>query len=67
MKPQIIAVLIVGILALSVIATGVASIRQAVADQPSASNAALVNGLTENDDDYDSSIVSSFKLICPFH
>lgn len=69
MKPKIIAVLVVGILTLSVIATGAAAIGQAVAEEPGAASAALVNNANESDNsgDANNSLVSTFKLVCPFH
>ena len=68
MKPKIIAILVVGILTLSVIATGVAAIGQAVAEQPGAASIALVSQ-TDNSHSSDdgNALVSTFKLVCPFH
>lgn len=68
MKPKLIAVLVVGILTLSVIATGVAAIGQAVGDEPGAATTALVNQAHDSDGSGDdNTLVSTFKLICPFH
>lgn len=68
MKPKIIAVLVVGILTLSVIATAVAAIGQAVGEEPGAATTALVIQTHDFDGiDNDSGLVSSLKLICPFH
>ena len=69
MKPKIIAVLVVGILTLSVIATGVAAIGQAVAKEPGAASTKLVNNANDSDNsgDDNNALVSTFKLVCPFH
>jgi hypothetical protein len=69
MKPKIVAVLVVGILTLSVIATGVAAIGQAVADEPGAVSTALVNQANDSNHsgDENNALVSTFKLVCPFH
>ncbi len=68
MKPKIIAVLVIGILTLSVIATGVAAIGQAVGDEPGAVSTALVHQADDSDGSgNDNALVSTFKLICPFH
>ena len=69
MKPKIIAVLVIGILTLSVIATGVAAIGQAVAEEPGAASTTLVNNANDSDNsgDDNNALVSTFKLVCPFH
>jgi hypothetical protein len=69
MKPKIIAALVVGILTLSVIATGVAAIGQAVAEEPGAASTALFNNANDSDNSGDdhNALVSTFKLVCPFH
>ncbi len=68
MKPKIAAILVVGILTLSIVATAVAAIGQAVADQPGASSVALggyTNQIGETDDQ--SGLTSAFFRVCPFH
>jgi hypothetical protein len=69
MKPKLVAVFVVGILTLSVIATAVAAIGQAVGDEPGAVTTALVNNANDpgNSGENDNALVSTFKLVCPFH
>lgn len=68
MKPKLVAILVVGLLSISIVATAVAAISQAVSEEPGASSLALgsySNEIGESKDD--SRAVSTFKLICPFH
>ena len=68
MKPKLVAILVVGLLSISIVATAVAAISQAVSEEPGASSLALgsySNEIGESKDD--SRAVSAFKLICPFH
>ena len=68
MKPKLVAILVIGVLSLSIVATGVAAISQAVAEEPGGSTNAFggfSNQIGETDDD--SKAVSAFKLVCPFH
>ena len=69
MRPKIIAVLVVSILTLSVIATGVAAIGQAVGDETGAVSTALVGQANDSGSsgENDNALVSTFKLVCPFH
>ena len=67
MKPKIIAVLVVVILSLSVIATAVAAIGQAVGDKPGAVSTALVSQAAGSQSSDNNALASTFKLICPFH
>ena len=69
MKPKIAAILVVGILTLSIVATAVAAIGQAVAEQPGASSLALgsyTNQIGDTDDDH-SGLSGAFFRVCPFH
>jgi len=68
MKPKIAAILVVGILTLSIVATAVAAIGQAVAEQPGASSVALgsyTNQIGDTDDR--TGLTSAFFRVCPFH
>lgn len=68
MKPKLVAILVVGLLSISVVATAVAAISQAVSEEPGSSSLALgsySNQIGETKDD--SRTLSTFKLICPFH
>jgi hypothetical protein len=68
MKPKIAAILVVGILTLSIVATAVAAIGQAVAEQPGASSVALgsyTNQIGDTDDR--TGLTGAFFRVCPFH
>ena len=68
MKPKLVAIFVVGLLSLSVVATAVAAIGQAVSEEPGASSIALSSYSNEiGDTKGDNRLVSSFKLVCPFH
>ena len=68
MKPKLVAILVVGLLSLSIVATGVAAISQAVSDEPGASSLALGSYSNEiGDTKQDNRAVSAFKMVCPFH
>ena len=69
MKPKIAAILVVGVLTLSIVATAVAAISQAVAEQPGASSIALgsyTNQIGDTNEDR-SGLTSAFFRVCPFH
>ncbi len=69
MKPKIAAILVIGVLTLSIVATGVAAVGQAVTDEPGASSVALAqytNEIGETDDGH-SGIAGAFFKVCPFH
>ena len=68
MKPKLVAILVVGILSLSIVATAVAAIGQAVAEEPGASSVALGsynNGIGGADDR--GGLTGAFFKVCPFH
>ena len=68
MKPKIAAILVIGILSLSIVATAVAAIGQAVSETPGASSVALgsyTNDIGGNSER--SGIASAFFKVCPFH
>ena len=69
MKPKIAAVLVIGLLTMSIVGTGIAAVSQAVAEQPDSSRVALGNytiqiGETGNDN---SGVKGAFFRVCPFH
>ena len=69
MKPKIAVILVVGVLTLSIAATAVAAISQAVADQPGASSVALgsyTNQIGDTNED-PRGISGAFFRVCPFH
>ncbi len=68
MKPKIAAILVIGILSLSIVATAVAAIGQAVSDTPGASSVALGSYTNEIGDTEDrSGLTNAFFKVCPFH
>jgi hypothetical protein len=68
MKPNLAAILVIGILTLSIVATGMAAIGQAVAEQPGASSAALGGYTNEiGDTDDHGTVKGTFFRVCPFH
>ena len=69
MKPKIAVILVVGVLTLSIAATAVAAISQAVTEEPGASSVALgsyTNQIGETADD-DKRATTAFRFVCPFH
>ena len=69
MKPKIAAVLVIGLLTMSIVGTGIAAVSQAVAEQPDSSRVALGNytskiGETGTDT---SGVKGAFFRVCPFH
>ena len=68
MKPKIVAVLVVGLLTLSIVATAVAAIGQALSEEPGTSSLVLgsyTNQIGETDDN--SGLSGAFFKVCPFH
>ena len=69
MKPKIAAVLVIGLLTMSIVGTGIAAVSQAVAEQPESSRVALGNytnqiGETGNGN---RGVKGAFFRVCPFH
>ena len=69
MKPKIAAVLVIGLLTMSIVGTGIAAVSQAVAEQPDSSRVPLgiytiQIGETGNDN---SGVKGAFFRVCPFH
>ncbi len=68
MKPKFVAILVVGLLTLSIAATAVAAIGQAVSDDSGASSLALGNYTNEIGDTEDrGALTNAFFKVCPFH
>ncbi|MCH7737200.1 MAG: hypothetical protein IH872_07335 [Chloroflexi bacterium] len=68
MKPKLAAILVIGILTLSIAATAVAAIGQAVAEDPGASSIALGSYTNEIGDTNDQgALATAFFKVCPFH
>ena len=68
MKPKLAAIFVVGILTLSIVATAVAAIGQAVAEEPGASSIALGSYTNEiGDTDDHGGLAGAFFKVCPFH
>ena len=68
MKPKLAAILVIGILTLSIVATGMAAIGQAVAEQPGTSSVALGSYTNEiGDTDDQGTVKGTFFRVCPFH
>lgn len=69
MKPKIAAILVIGLLTLSIVGTGIAAVTQAVAEQPGSSSVALggyTNQIGETDEGH-SGVTGAFFRVCPFH
>ena len=69
MKPKIAAILVIGLLTMSIVGTGIAAVSQAVSEQPGPSRVAFGNytsqiGETGNGD---SGVKTAFFRVCPFH
>ena len=68
MKPKLVAILVVGILTFSIVATAVATIGQAVSEDPGASSLALNSYTNEiGDTDDHNAVTNAFFKVCPFH
>ena len=68
MKPKLVAILVVGILTLSIVATAVAAISQAVSDEAGTSSLVLGGFSSETGDaDDHNGLSSAFFKVCPFH
>lgn len=68
MKPKLVASLVVGLLSLSIVATAVAAISQAVSEEPGASSVALGSYTNEIGDTNDhGALAGAFFKVCPFH
>ena len=68
MKPKLVAILVVGLLSLSIAATAVAAISQAVSEDPGTSSLALssyTNEIGETEDH--GGLTGVFFKVCPFH
>ena len=68
MKPKLAAILVIGLLTLSIVGTAVAAITQAVAEEPAISSVTLgsyTNQIGETRDE--TTATSALKLVCPFH
>ncbi len=68
MKPKLVAILVVGLLTLSIAATAVAAIGQALSEDPGASSLALGSYTNEiGDTNERSGLTNAFFKVCPFH
>jgi hypothetical protein len=69
MKPKIAAILVIGLLTVSIVGTGIAAVSQAVAEQPGSSSVALgsySNQIGDTNDGH-SKLSGAFFRVCPFH
>ena len=66
MKPKIAAILVIGLLTMSIVGTGIAAVSQAVSEQPKSSRVALGN-YTSQIGEGDSGVKGAFFRVCPFH
>jgi hypothetical protein len=69
MKPKIAAILVIGLLTVSIVGTGIAAVTQALAEEPGSSSVALgsySNQIGETDDG-ESGVKGAFFRVCPFH
>jgi hypothetical protein len=69
MKPKIAAILVIGLLTVSIVGTGIAAVSQAVAEQPGSSSVALgsySNQIGDIDEGH-SGVSGAFFRVCPFH
>jgi hypothetical protein len=75
MKPKLMAILVIGILAVSMILTLVGAVSQAVSgdaggpglDQSSSAASLAKDGAEAGEGSGDISLVRGFKYVCPFH
>jgi hypothetical protein len=69
MKPKIAAILVIGLLTVSIVGTGIAAVSQAVAEQPGSSSVALGSYSNQIGDtaDANSGLSGAFFRVCPFH
>lgn len=68
MKPKLVAIFVIGLLSLSIVATAVAAISQAVVEEPRASGNAFGSYTNQiGDAKDDSRATSAFRYVCPFH
>ena len=68
MKPKLAAILVIGLLTLSIVGTAVAAITQAVAEEPAISSITLgsyTNQIAEPRDE--NTATSALRFVCPFH
>ena len=68
MKPKLAAILVIGLLTLSIVGTAVAAITQAVAEEPAISSVTLgsyPNQIGETRDE--NTATSALRYVCPFH
>ena len=68
MKPKLAAILVIGLLTLSIVGTAVAAITQAVAEEPAISSVTLgsyTNQIGETRDE--NAATSALRFVCPFH
>ena len=68
MKPKLAAILVIGLLTLSIVGTAVAAITQAVAEEPAISSVTLGSytnqiGKTQEEN----TATSALRFVCPFH
>ncbi|MDA0263749.1 MAG: hypothetical protein O3A93_06460 [Chloroflexi bacterium] len=68
MKPKLAAILVVGILSLSIVVAAVAAVSQALAEEPGASSIALGSYPSQTGDTEDQGgLAGTFFRVCPFH
>ena len=69
MKPKIAAILVIGLLTMSIVGTGIAAVSQAVSEQPESSRVALgsYTSLIGETGNSDSGVKGAFFRVCPFH
>lgn len=68
MKPKLAAFLVIGLLSVSIVATAVAAVSQAVAEEPVASSVSQGNYTNQIGDTKDeNNATTAFRFVCPFH
>ena len=69
MKPKIAAILVIGLLPISIVGTGIAAVSQAVAAQPEPSGIALGSYSSQIGEigNGNSGVKGAFFRVCPFH
>jgi len=68
MKPKLAAILVIGLLTLSIVGTAVAAITQVVVEEPAISSVTLgsyTNQIGETRDE--NTATSALRFVCPFH
>jgi hypothetical protein len=67
MKPKLMAILVIGVLAVSMILTLAGAVNQAVNGEGGSAASPAEEGTGAGEGQDDIALVSTFKFVCPFH